>query len=179
MSVGHGTSADRTRQESYRQAAAAAVAELDEIDAVVMSLEARLVTLRTRARSLTALLDVIQEVAPDAATRPEPFSPRAAESGSSLPRRPRERERTPDLLDLPVRVGSAPGPSLDPDDLLPARPAPRPAASVPGGHDPLDRRVPLGDREPLDRRDPLDRRFPLADPLDRRDPLDRDLPAHR
>lgn len=124
------------RQESYRAAARAAVAELDEIEAVTLALQARIAKLRTRATHLTALLEVLEDVVPDAARRPRPWEPPAllpdapAADAAELPRRRRRREERPDghavespgevLDDLPVRVGprAAPGPDLRPEDVL-------------------------------------------------------------
>lgn len=119
------------RQESYRAAARAAVAELDEIEAVTLALQARLAKLRTRAGHLTALLDVLEDVVPDAARRPRPWEPPAVPDGgandlSELPRRRRRRETGPGerpgdgVGDLPVRLGPrpTPGPDLAPDDVL-------------------------------------------------------------
>jgi hypothetical protein len=114
MSVGEQTSADATWAESYRGAARAAVGELDEIESVVMALEARLVTLRSRARTLTALLDVLQQVVPDAVTRPGPYAPDGPRGGdvTALPRRRRVRDRAPSALDdLPVRLGAGTRPT--------------------------------------------------------------------
>lgn len=118
------------RQESYRAAARAAVAELDEIEAVTLSLQARIAKLRTRATHLTSLLDALGEVVPDAARRPGAWEPPPLLDGAAdlgdLPRRRRRREEQAgdgrdDLLgDLPVRVGPrpTPGPDLAPEDVL-------------------------------------------------------------
>lgn len=119
------------RQESYRAAARAAVAELDEIEAVTLALQARLAKLRTRATHLHSLLDVLEDVVPDAARRPAPWEPPPLPDGGAadlpeLPRRRRLREeRAGDRLDgalddLPVRVGPppAPGPHLRPEEVL-------------------------------------------------------------
>lgn len=119
------TGGDEVRAETYREAARAAVGELDEIESVVLALEARLVKLRSRARTLQALLDVLREVVPDAATRPGPFAPSHAGDGVgvALPRRRRVRERPgDDLDDLSVRLGVGPRPTGAPapsaDDVL-------------------------------------------------------------
>lgn len=128
MSLDEAMGADGARQESYRAAARAAVAELDEIEAVTLALQARLAKLQTRARSLTSLLDALQEVVPDAATRPEPWAPAPPVDGhaadpTELPRRRRRRdaERVGDPLgDLTVRLGPRPtgGPDVTPEDVL-------------------------------------------------------------
>jgi len=128
MSLDEAGSADGARAESYRAAARAAVAELDEIEAVALALQARLAKLRTRARGLTALLDALQEVVPDAVTRAEPWTPALPTDGdvrdpAALPRRRRRRdiEREADPLgDLAVRLGPQPtrSPGVSPEDVL-------------------------------------------------------------
>lgn len=127
------------RQESYRAAARAAVAELDEIEAVTLSLQARIAKLRTRATHLTSLLEVLEDVVPDAARRPRPWEPPPLLDGGAadlpeLPRRRRRREERPGeragerpgdgrgeaIDDLPVRLGArpTPGPDISPEDVL-------------------------------------------------------------
>lgn len=123
------------RQESYRAAARAAVAELDEIEAVTLALQARLAKLHTRAGHLTSLLDVLEDVVPDAARRPRPWEPPPLLDGGAadlpeLPRRRRRREERPAerlgerpgeaIDDLPVRLGPrpTPGPDISPEDVL-------------------------------------------------------------
>lgn len=121
------------RQESYRAAARAAVAELDEIEAVTLSLQARIAKLSTRATHLTALLDVLEDVVPDAARRtpawePPPLLDGAADRAdlAALPRRRRRRDERAEgdrdgvLDDTPVRLGprATPGPDLSPEDVL-------------------------------------------------------------
>lgn len=133
MSLDEAMSGDGgARQESYRAAARAAVAELDEIEAVTLSLQARIAKLRTRASHLAALLDVLEDVVPDAARRPRPWEPPALldDGAGDLPELPRRRrrreERSAGALDgtaldgLPVRVGPrpTPGPDLTPEDVL-------------------------------------------------------------
>lgn len=122
--------ADGARGETYRAAARAAVAELDEIEAVTLALQARIAKLRTRAAHLTSLLDVLADVVPDAARRPGAWEPPAlldgAADGGELPRRRRRREERTDerradpLGELPVRVGPhpTPAPDLTPEDVL-------------------------------------------------------------
>jgi hypothetical protein len=99
MSLDEAGSADGARAESYRAAARAAVAELDEIEAVALALQARLAKLRTRARSLTALLDALQEVVPDA-VRVTVRAPGGASADDGLP-----------VLSGVVRAGAVPGAS--------------------------------------------------------------------
>lgn len=110
------------KDEAYRAAADAAVAELEEIESVVMSLEARIVKLRTRAKALGALLDAIHEVVPDAAAAPTPFAPAPpSRLGDDLPRRRRLRERgappslpADPLLGEPRHVDPDTRPAFDP-----------------------------------------------------------------
>lgn len=130
MSLDEAMSADTSRGESYRAAAQAAVAELEEIDSVILSLQARVAKLRARAKTLNSLLDVMQDVVPDAARRPVPWAPtnqaaaRNGENGVELPRRRRRREAdTADLLaDLSVRLTEdrtrTNGHDLTPQDVL-------------------------------------------------------------
>lgn len=133
MSLDEAMIDDGARQESYRAAARAAAAELDEIEAVTLSLQARIATLRTRATHLTALLDVLEDVAPDAVRRPGAWEPPAllddVAGRAGLPDLPRRRRRREELTvdrrdgvlgDLPMRVGPrpTPGPDLTPEDVL-------------------------------------------------------------
>lgn len=128
MGLDEAMSADGARGESYRAAARAAVSELDEIEAVTLALQARIAKLRTRAHSLTALLDVLRDVVPDAVARPEPWAPAVPvddddADAASLPRRRRRREpgQAGDPLgDLSTRFSPRPTPVPDvtPEDVL-------------------------------------------------------------
>ncbi len=106
------TVADAARSELYREAARAAVAELDEIETTTMALEARIVRLRTRAKTLTSLLDVIGELEPDAARAPGPFAPPLAADAPTEPDLPRRR-----------RLRERPEPATAPDSPAPQRAA--------------------------------------------------------
>lgn len=129
MSLDEAMSVDSARGESYRAAAQAAVAELEEIESVILSLQARIAKLRARAKTLDTLLDVMQDVVPDAARRPEPWVPSnhadakgGETNGVELPRRRRRREAdTADLLaDLSARLTEerTNGHDLTPQDVL-------------------------------------------------------------
>ena len=127
MSLDEAMGADGVRGESYRAAARAAVAELDEIEAVTLALQARIAKLRTRAHSLTSLRDALGEVVPDAVKRPEPWTPTRSNGDeldpAALPRRRRRRETEghgDPLGDLSVRLGPrpTPGPDITPEDVL-------------------------------------------------------------
>lgn len=148
MSVSEGTSADVARADSYRAAATAAVSELDEIESAVLALEARIVKLRSRAATLTDLLDVLAHVVPGAASRPGPFAPAPADGDASLLPRRRARDAVPTPLDeLPVRLGGGSRPSSaappSADDVLGLAGDGRHSAPAARPVDPLDPRWPL------------------------------------
>ncbi|NLE70860.1 MAG: hypothetical protein GX609_02020 [Actinomycetales bacterium] len=132
------------RTEAYRAAARAAVGEIEEIESLVMALEARLVKLRTRVRTLTALLGAIRDVVPDAAMPAPPYSPLPPRDDevTELPRRRRTSDAAPGLDDLPVRLAAraarptgAPPPSAD--EILGLSGEGRHASPPPARLDPL------------------------------------------
>lgn len=92
--MGSDEDVDGAHAESYRAAARAAAAELDEIDAAIFSLQTRLAALQTRSRALTAVLDALAEVVPEAVERRRPWEPTTHESRerADLPRRLRRRD---------------------------------------------------------------------------------------
>lgn len=92
METEEAVAVDDGRAETYRAAARAAAAELAELEDAALALEARLAAVRGRARAVSALLDALRAVVPDAVPPRERWTPPdVAEPPRDLPRRLRRQ----------------------------------------------------------------------------------------
>lgn len=92
METEEAVAVDHGRAETYRAAARAAAAELAELEDAALALEARLAAVRGRARAVSALLDALRAVVPDAVPPRERWTPPdVAEPPRDLPRRLRRQ----------------------------------------------------------------------------------------